>query len=172
MKTLTAGVTFLALTVVCATLAGIALGGLTTISALPCIILGCTGAIFAARNVPKPTKCKLGVWDWVMAIVFTLVSLRAFLWILYPAGDEWLVLSPNNLGDLSLHITFIRYMASGVPFWPESPIFAGTPLVYPPGVDLLNSFLMNGILRWPLVGSLALIAPLALLWAWPKKKAS
>jgi len=33
-------------------------------------------------------------------------------------------------------------------------------------------FLMNGILRWPLVGSLALIAPLALLWAWPKKKAS
>ena len=31
-------------------------------------------------------------------------------------------------------------------------------------------FLMNGILRWPLLGSLALVAPLALAWAWPRKK--
>ena len=30
------------------------------------------------------------------------------------------------------------------------------------------TFLLNGVLRWPLFGVLALVAPLALLWAWPK----
>lgn len=32
------------------------------------------------------------------------------------------------------------------------------------------TFFLNGILRWPLLGVLALTAPLALLWAWPKSK--
>lgn len=29
-------------------------------------------------------------------------------------------------------------------------------------------FLMNGILHWPLLGCLALLAPLSLAWGWPK----
>ena len=29
-------------------------------------------------------------------------------------------------------------------------------------------FVMNGILRWPLLGCLALLAPLSLVWGWPK----
>ena len=29
-------------------------------------------------------------------------------------------------------------------------------------------FFMNGILRWPLLGCLALLAPLSLVWGWPK----
>ena len=32
------------------------------------------------------------------------------------------------------------------------------------------TFFMNGILRWPLLGVLAILAPLALLWAWPKER--
>jgi chromate transporter len=32
------------------------------------------------------------------------------------------------------------------------------------------TFFLNGVLRWPLFGVLALTAPLALLWAWPKTK--
>lgn len=39
-------------------------------------------------------------------------------------------------------------------------------------VFFASMFLMNGILRWPLLGSLALVAPLALAWGWPRKKAS
>ncbi|MDT5149437.1 MAG: chromate transporter [Mycobacterium sp.] len=31
------------------------------------------------------------------------------------------------------------------------------------------AFLLNGVLRWPLLGVLAVVAPLALIWAWPKK---
>jgi chromate transporter len=31
------------------------------------------------------------------------------------------------------------------------------------------AFVLNGVLRWPLLGVLAIVAPLALFWAWPKK---
>lgn len=34
------------------------------------------------------------------------------------------------------------------------------------------SFVLNGVLRWPLVVTLAILAPLALLWAWPRRKAA
>lgn len=33
------------------------------------------------------------------------------------------------------------------------------------------AFVLNGVLRWPLLGVLALVAPLALLWAWPRRTA-
>jgi chromate transporter len=36
----------------------------------------------------------------------------------------------------------------------------------------LAMFAMSGIFRWPLLGSLALLGPLAVLWAWPRKSAS
>jgi hypothetical protein len=60
---------------------------------------------------------------------------------IYARDDEIYVLSPNNLGDLSLHLNLIRYLASGVPFWPESSILSHTPLSYPLGADLFNSLL-------------------------------
>ena len=40
--------------------------------------------------------------------------------------------------------------------------------VVPVGLFLL-AFVLNGVLRWPLLGVLGVVAPLALLWAWPKK---
>ncbi len=30
------------------------------------------------------------------------------------------------------------------------------------------AFLLNGVLRWPLLGTLAILAPLSLIWAWPR----
>ena len=75
-------------------------------------------------------------------ILFALFALRAFLWLVFFDGDDIKVLSPNNLGDLSLHLTYIREVANGVPFWPDNPIFAGTKLSYPIGVDLLHSLLV------------------------------
>jgi hypothetical protein len=80
------------------------------------------------------------------------------------------VLSPNNLGDLSLHLTYIRYLASGVPFWPENPIATGATLTYPIGVDLFHSLLLllgldvwRGFVWIGLIGS-ALTG--AALWRW------
>lgn len=39
-----------------------------------------------------------------------------------------------------------------------------------PCILFAATFFLNGILRWPLLGVLALTAPLALVWAWPKSK--
>ncbi len=80
-------------------------------------------------------------WEWSVLIIFVLFSLRAFLWVVFTSGDEIRVLSPNNLGDLSLHITYIRELASGVPFWPNNPLLTGEKLTYPLGVDLFHSLL-------------------------------
>jgi chromate transporter len=33
-------------------------------------------------------------------------------------------------------------------------------------------FVLNGVLRWPLPVTLAIVAPVALLWAWPRKAAA
>ncbi len=109
-------------------------------------------------------------WEWGAIVLFTLFTLRAFLWLVVTDGDVIAVLSPNNLGDLSLHLTYIRHLASGVPFWPENPIFSGGPLVYPVGVDLLNALLLlAGVdalrgLVW--VGLLGAALTGAALWRW------
>ncbi len=39
-----------------------------------------------------------------------------------------------------------------------------------PVLLFLAVFLLNGIIRWPLLACLSLLAPLALVWAWPKEK--
>jgi chromate transporter len=31
------------------------------------------------------------------------------------------------------------------------------------------TFILNGVLRWPLPLALALVAPFSLIWAWPRK---
>jgi hypothetical protein len=88
----------------------------------------------AAAQPPSP-------WEWAAIVTFALVCLRIFLWVVIVQGDDIKVLSPNNLGDLSLHLTYIRYLASGVSFWPDNPIFTGAPLTYPIGVDFFHSLL-------------------------------
>ena len=35
----------------------------------------------------------------------------------------------------------------------------------------LTAFILNGILRWPLLEVLGILAPLSLIWAWPRKRA-
>ena len=41
-----------------------------------------------------------------------------------------------------------------------------------PILFFLAIFLLNGLFRWHLLPCLALVAPLALVWGWPRKKAS
>ncbi|MES2571766.1 MAG: hypothetical protein V4710_17150, partial [Verrucomicrobiota bacterium] len=80
-------------------------------------------------------------FEWAAIILFALFSLRAFLWLIFRDRDVIRVLSPNNLGDMSLHITYIRQLANGAALWPENPIYAGAKLTYPLGIDLFNSLL-------------------------------
>lgn len=108
--------------------------------------------------------------EWLAIIAFALVSLRIFLWVVTVKGDEINVLSPNNLGDLSLHLTYVRYLASGVPFWPDNPIFTGGKLTYPIGVDLFHSLLalagMNVLRGFIWMGLIGAALTGAALWRW------
>ena len=174
MKWVTAGITFVNLSVVCGLLLGLAGRGLTTMSAALALVCGAAFAVAAflgtrdsavrqkAANRPpaeqKPRKVSepqetqnagipsalmryRRVWFWAVAVCFAMFAVRSFCWLLYIDGSELKIQSPNNLGDLSLHLTLIKNLANGVALWPDSPIFVFSKLRYPAGIDLFNALL-------------------------------
>ena len=89
-------------------------------------------------------------------------AIRSFCWLLFIDGDQLRIQSPNNLGDLALHITYIRNFASGVALWPENPIYLLSSVRYPAGIDLFNGLLLligvelrHGLIWVGLLASLA-----------------
>src|SRR5438309_3232517 len=101
-------------------------------------------------------------WTWVLAACFAIFAVRSFCWLLYIDGDQLKIQSPNNLGDLALHITYIRNFANGVSLWPDNPIYVFSKLRYPAGIDLFNALLCclhvdltRGLVWTGLLGSLA-----------------
>jgi len=89
-------------------------------------------------------------------------AVRSFCWLFYLDGSDYKIQSPNNLGDLSLHLTLIKTFANGVPLWPDNPIYLFSRLRYPAGIDLFNALLLlvhvdliTGLVWVGLVASLA-----------------
>jgi len=102
------------------------------------------------------------VWFWAMAVCFAMFAVRSFCWLFYIDGSDYKIQSPNNLGDLSLHLTLIKTFANGVPLWPDNPIYVFSKLRYPAGIDLFNGLLslvhvdlITGLVWVGLVASLA-----------------
>jgi hypothetical protein len=81
------------------------------------------------------------VWFWAVAAFFAIFAIRSFCWLFYIDGSDYKIQSPNNLGDLSLHITLIKTFANGVALWPDNPIYVYSKLQYPAGIDLFNGLL-------------------------------
>lgn len=184
MKWLAAGLTLVNISTVSALLLGIASGGLHVWVALISLWIGVAAAIFAffvtrdsnttaasdsgGRTAPVHRARRLAFW--VLAGVFALFAFRSFCWLLFLDGNEWKVQSPNNLGDLALHLTYIKNFANGVPLWPDNPIHSLGKLRYPGGTDLFNAVLVKigcdlpRSLIWAgLIGSLASFFA---LWRW------
>ncbi|HEU5247105.1 MAG TPA: hypothetical protein VFU09_08455 [Candidatus Udaeobacter sp.] len=190
MKWLSAGLTFVNSSVVCGLLLGMVGHGLNALSAALALLCGVAFAVAAwlgTSNPDKPggSKARLSagaqrrpqsktsestprpqrygkVWFWLVATFFALFAVRSFCWLLYIDGSDWKIQSPNNLGDLSLHITWIRNFASGVPLWPDNPIYTFSKLRYPAGMDLFNALLcvvhvdlLRGLVWTGLLASLA-----------------
>jgi hypothetical protein len=112
--------------------------------------------------VVPPRQRYRTVWLWVMGACFAIFAVRSFCWLVYIDGNEVKIQSPNNLGDLSLHLTYINQFASGVPLWPDNPIHVFSKLRYPAGTDLFNGTLtclgidvMRGLAWTGLLASLA-----------------
>jgi hypothetical protein len=149
-----------------------AAGGLDSTSAGVSLLSGAcvfVGVLWSERQHPWPSQPVTG-WAWAPVIIFVLFSLRAFLWLVFRDDGSIKVLSPNNLGDLALHLTYIEHIASGAAFWPQNPIYSGGSLTYPIGVDLINSLLLLvglDVLRgliW--VGLIGCLCTGIALWRW------
>ncbi|HEX7517934.1 MAG TPA: hypothetical protein VF345_11695 [Chthoniobacterales bacterium] len=82
------------------------------------------------------------IWLWLVVVIFAIFAFRSFCNVLFIDGNEFKIQNPNNLGDLSLHLTYIKNFASGVALWPENPIYVFSKLRYPVGVDLFNALLV------------------------------
>src|SRR5215831_6012559 len=96
----------------------------------------------AQNAIPSALKRYRRVWFWAVAVCFAVFAVRSFCWLLYIDSSELKIQSPNNLGDLSLHLTLIKDFANGVTLWPDSPIFVFSKLRYPAGIDVFNALLL------------------------------
>ena len=176
MKGLAAGLTFLNCATVAALLLGILGGGLNELMALAAVGLGVLAGVAAyatttdveenpkildcgEANRPERKNRYTSIWFWVIVACFGMFAVRSFCWLLYIDGQELKIQSPNNLGDLALHVTFIRYFASGVPLWPDNPIYVFSHLRYPAGMDLFNALL--SLLHFDLIRGLVWVGLLA-----------
>jgi len=124
----------------------------------------------AALPAVSPRRYR-NVWKSLLAAIFAIFAVRCFCWLLYIDGNELKIQSPNNLGDLALHITHIKYFANGVPLWPANPIYVfSAHLRYPAGIDLFNAllYLVHVDLTRGLVwtGLLASLATFYALYRW------
>jgi hypothetical protein len=75
----------------------------------------------------------------ILAILFLAFAVRAFSQVIFVEDGTVKVLSPNNLGDICLHLTQINFLASNPHYWPENPIYAFDKLRYPIGIDIFNA---------------------------------
>ncbi len=114
------------------------------------------------EGASPPAKRYRHFWFWLMAACFALFALRSFCWLLYIDGEQLKIQSPNNLGDLALHVTLIRTFGSGATLWPDNPIYVFSKLRYPAGIDLFNRLLylvhidlIRGLVWTGLLASLA-----------------
>jgi hypothetical protein len=181
MKGLSAGLTFFNCSTVVGLLLGMIAGGLNRPITVVAIFVGILAALAAyigtedwQTNSDTATAARSkrysAVWCWLVVTCFALFALRSFTWLLYLDGEELKIQSPNNLGDLALHVTFIRYFANGVAIWPDNPIYVFSRLRYPAGVDLFNALL--SVLHVDLIrglvwtGLLASIATCYALYRW------
>ena len=177
MKWLSAGLTFVNVATILALLLGMMAGGLGRGIALASILVGSLAAVLAyfttkderaevkAENpLPAPAAefdfRRIGFW--ALAGCFAFFAFRSFCWLLYIDGNQLKIQSINNLGDLSLHLTYIRTFANGVALWPDNPIFVFSKLRYPAGADIFNALsllldleITRGLVWAGLIGSLA-----------------
>jgi len=183
MRPLSAGLIYVAVSTAAAVLLAEIAGRLNPGVSLFSLMTGATAALATFFLMPPapprppvssaiddPLSKYRSIWLCLVGFVFTMFAIRSFCWILFFAGDNINIQSPFNLGDLGLHITYIKTFANGVAMWPESPIYVYSQLRYPAGIDLFNGLLttLGFDIRHQLIatGLLASLATFYALYRW------
>src|SRR5437868_7458739 len=150
MRCLSAGLVYVVVSCLVALLLGIIGGGLSYAICVIALLIAAIAALAAYFTMPrsrvKNDNAKIGlsygsIWLWILGAAFAIFAVRSFCWLVYYEGEDILIQSPNNLGDLGLHISYIKSFANGVALWPDSPLYAFSKLRYPAGMDLFNAIL-------------------------------
>lgn len=153
MRFIAAGLIYVAVSTVTGLFLGILGRGLRPPAAAIALTCGAVVAVVAFLLTPRrvakaapasslPAKTSYGqIWLWLAAFLFAIFALRSFCWLYYFDGDDARIQSANNLGDLALHLTYIKTFADGCALWPSSPLFVFSKLRYPAGIDLFNGLL-------------------------------
>jgi len=147
--------------------------GLTTSTSAAALLIGAfiaTLPLYLRKRKPlvSPPE-KYRYFGFALCTFFLVFAVREFGQVIFVVNDRIRVISPNNLGDICLHLTHINYLATSPHFWPENPIFAFDKLRYPIGLNLFNSELKLigiepklGIILVGLLGSLLTLRALYL----------
>src|SRR6476469_4360559 len=179
MRLLSAGLIYVAVSTVAALLLGESAGGLNWSISFVSLIIGVTGAIAVFFLMPPPSEGSLvapkdddplakyrSMWLCLVGFVFAIFAFRSFCWLFYFDGANIDIQSPFNLGDLGLHLTYIKTFANGMSLWPDSPIYVYSKLRYPAGIDLFNGILTNlGFDLRPQLAAAGLLASLGAFYA-------
>jgi hypothetical protein len=184
MRLLSAGLIYVAVSTVVAVLLGEVAGRLNPSISFFSLMAGAIAALatfflmspapprasVSGSTIDDPLSKYRSTWLCLVGFVFAIFAGRSFCWLLFFASEDINIQSPFNLGDLGLHITYIKTFANGVAMWPESPIYVQSQLRYPAGIDLFNGLLTNrGFdLRHQLIatGLLASLATFYALYRW------
>jgi hypothetical protein len=179
MRLLSAALIYVAVSTVTALLLGENAGGLNLSVSFVSLIIGATGAIAAFFLIPPSAKESpaavedddpltkyRSIWLCLVGFVFAIFAFRSFCWLFFFNGEDIDIQSPFNLGDLGLHLTYIKTFANGTSLWPDSPIYVYSKLRYPAGIDLFNGILTNlGFDLQPQLAATGLLAALATFYA-------
>lgn len=118
-------------------------GHLTPAVSVLSLLAGFLGSIYVFKIKTSKENYNLKTDSFFVVVILFFVGLftvRQFLYLFYEVGASLKTLNANNYGDLPLHISIIKNLASGDKFWPDFISLAGTKIEYPFGMDFYNSF--------------------------------
>ena len=162
----------LAVSTLAALVLGLVTGRITSLIALASLGLGAGAGMVVWRSLRKEQRYlpDISFFPALLYCFILFAGLQHFLYLLYYDRHSLKTLHLNNFGDLSMHIHYIRHMASGAGFWPQNPEYAGELLRYPLGMDLYSA--LWEVLGVPtdthlfVVGIVMTVAAVVLLHRW------
>jgi hypothetical protein len=128
---------FIGVSTLCAHFSAMAVGRFGLEVSVLSLVVGVVAAWALRKSSPSlPVIPRSG---WVLLAAGYAMLFKYFTYLFYASRSSYLTFNANNLGDLPLHITYIKNFLSQDSYPISNPFFAGEPLLYPIGLDLHNA---------------------------------